>query len=80
MLNKTWFEIGQIIHLDQYNNETRTVFSSKSLIECLKEWKKQGYKKSDYFIDIWSKTKNGTPYPIVEININQIDFNEIENF
>lgn len=57
------FEIGI-----NKNNGIQTVFSSDTLVEVLQEWKRKGYQKPEYFIDVWDDI-NGTLEPLAEIEL-----------
>ena len=54
------FEIGTII--SEESTETTSVFTSGSLIECLKEWEEKKYARPKYFMDVWENDN-----PIIEI-------------
>jgi predicted solute-binding protein len=78
---KTHFEIGttrkyhnkNMDDIKQYDQEeTFSVYSSDSLTECLREFKKQGYKVNTHFIDIWETENNRTPEPIGVVDIKRM--------
>lgn len=64
-MSKIHFEIGT----SDDTGETHSVFSSASLREVIKEWKKQQYNDRTYFIDVWETDEEGTPYPIADIKL-----------
>lgn len=66
-----YFEIGCYVNgfdKDSDNNETKQVFSSRSLKAVLQEWKLRNYSQPNYFIDVWEQ-ENGTFYPVADIKI-----------
>jgi len=73
-MGKIHFEIGKKTGrlLDNGLAETASVFFSSSLNKCLKEWEDKKYTTPEYFIDVWEQDKFKTPFPVAEININEI--------
>lgn len=61
------FEIGQE---NLVTHETNFVYGADTLKEVLQIWKEQGYTSPEYFIDIWETDKDGTPYPLVDIKVD----------
>lgn len=64
---KIHFEIGTI--RKEGSTETKSVFISKSLVNCIKEWKEKEYTFPKYFIDVWENE-----YPVAELDIKRTIF------
>lgn len=71
-MEKIFFAIGHYkngFDEDAEDNETESVFTSKSLVEVIKEFQNKKYTEPNYFIDVWEKDEDGLSYPVADIKI-----------
>jgi len=66
-MSRIHFEIGKE---NLETHETSFVYSGDTFKEVLQIWKEQGYSSPEYFIDVWETDKEGTPYPLTDIKVD----------
>ena len=71
---QTFFTITKDI-----SGECERMFKSEDIVEVFKEWDRMKYSDKMYFIDVWRYSdKEGHPYPIADIKIQEYTFETIK--